>query len=77
MAKHYSQKNWGSRRTFVPGENSVKENPLTDMNKVLLPDRMKNFVDALDKNSVAFHYLFILFSVLLSSRTSDWKSAKG
>ena len=31
------QKDWGSRSTFVPGEHSLKENILVDMNKVLLP----------------------------------------
>ena len=31
------QKDSGSRSTFVPGEHSLKENPLVDMNKLLLP----------------------------------------
>ena len=48
----------------VPGEHRVKENPLVDINKVLLPPPlhiklgwMKNFVKGLDKNGAAFQYL--------------------
>ena len=37
VSKHYKQKDWGSRSTFVPGEHSIQENPLVDMNKVLFP----------------------------------------
>ena len=37
VSQHYKQKDWGSRSTFVPGEHSLKENPLVDMNKVHLP----------------------------------------
>ena len=54
------QKDWGSKSTFVPGEHSLKENPLVDMNKVLLPPLhiklglMKNFVKTLHKNGAAF-----------------------
>ena len=49
VSQHFKQKDWGSRSTFVPGEHSLKENPLVDMNKVLLPPLhikfglMKNF----------------------------------
>ena len=32
-----SRKTGESRSTFVPGEHSLKENPLVDMKKVLLP----------------------------------------
>ena len=50
-----SRRTGGSKSTFVPGEHSLKENPLVDMNKVLLPPLhiklglMKNFVKALPK----------------------------
>ena len=60
VSQHYKQKEWGSRCTFVPGEHSLKENPLVDMNKGLLPPLhvklglMKNFVKALHKNGAAF-----------------------
>ena len=32
VSQHYKQKDWGSRSTFVPGEHSLKENPLVDIN---------------------------------------------
>ena len=60
VSQHYKQKDRGSRSTFVPGEHSLKENPLVDMNKVLLPPLhiklglMKIFVKALHKNGAAF-----------------------
>ena len=60
VSQHYKQKDWGSKSTFIPGEHSVKENPLVDMNKVLLPllyiklGLMKNFMKALDINGAAF-----------------------
>ena len=67
VSQHYKQKDWGSRSTFVPGEHSLKENPLVDMNKVLLPPipiklgSMKNFVKALHKNGAAFQHLSPVF----------------
>ena len=51
VSQHYKQKDWGSRSTFLPGEHSLQENPLVDMNNVLLPPLhiklglMKNFVN--------------------------------
>ena len=65
--QYYKQKDWGSRSTFVPGEHSLKENPLVDMNKVLLPPLhiklglMKNFVKALHKNGAALQHLSTVF----------------
>ena len=62
VSQHYKQKDWGSRSTFVPGEHSLKENPL-----VLLPPLhiklglMKNFVKALHKNGAAFQHLSTVF----------------
>ena len=61
------QKDWGSRSAIIPGEHSLKENPLVDMNKVLLPplhiklSLMKNFVKALHKNCAAFQHLSAVF----------------
>ena len=63
VSQHYKQKDWGSRSTFVPGKQSLKENPLVDMNKVLPPPLhiklglMKNFMKALHKNGAAFQHL--------------------
>ena len=62
-----SRKTGGSRSTFVPGEHSLKENHLVNMNKVLLPHfhiklgLMKNFVKALHKNGAAFQHLSTVF----------------
>ena len=71
LSQHYKQKDWGSRSTSVPGEHSLKENPLVDMNKVLLPPLhiklglMKNFEKALYKNGAAFQHLFTVFPAKL------------
>ena len=67
VSQHYKQKDWGSRSTFVPGKHSLKENPVVDMNKVLLPSLhiklglMKNFVKALHKNGAAFQHFSSVF----------------
>ena len=67
VSQHYKQKDWGSRSTFVPGEHSLKLNPLVDMNKVLLLPLhiklglMKNFMKALHKNGAAFQHLSTVF----------------
>ena len=58
-----SRKTGGLEALFVADEHSLKENPLVDMNKVLLPPLhiklglMKNFVKALHKNRTAFQHL--------------------
>ena len=75
--QHYKQKDWGSRSTFAPGEHSLKENPLVDMNKVLLPPLhiklglMKNFVKALHKNGAAFEHLPTVFPGLSAAKLKE------
>ena len=87
VSQHYKQKDWGSRSTFVPGEHSLKENPLVDMNKVFLPPLhiklglMKNFVKALHKMVLPFNTCLLCSQVLvlLSSKRaslSDLRSEK-
>ena len=77
VSQHYKQKDWGSRSTFVPGEHSLKENPLVDMNKVLLPPLhiklglMKNFVKALHKNGAAFQHLSTVFPGLSAAKLKE------
>ena len=77
VSQHYKQKDWGSRNTFVPGEHSLKENPLVDMNKVLLPPLhiklglMKNFVKALHKNGAAFQHLSTVFPGLRAAKFKE------
>ena len=77
VSQHYKQKDWGSRSTFVPGEHSLKENPLVDMNKVFLPPLhiklglMKNFVKALHKNGAAFQHLSTVFPGLSAANLKE------
>ena len=77
VSQHYKQKDWGSRNTFVPGEHSLKENSLVDMNKVLLPPLhikfglMKNFVKALHKNGAAFQHLSTVFPGLSAAKLKE------
>ena len=71
------QKGCGSRKTFVPGEHSLKYNPLVDMNEVLLPrlyiklGLMNNFVKALHKNGAAFQHLSTVFPGLNAAKLKD------
>ena len=66
-----------SRSTFVPGEHSLKENPLIFMNKVLLPPLhiklglMKKFVKALHKNGAAFQNLSTVFPGLSAAKFKE------
>ena len=87
VSQYYKQKDWGSRITFVPGEHSRKENPLVDMNKVLLPPLhikfgLMNFVKALHKNGAAFQHLSTVFAGLIELQStkraslSDLRSEK-
>ena len=77
VSQHYKQKDWGSRSTFFPGEHNLKENPLVDMNKVLLPPLhiklglMKNFVNALHKNGAAFQHLSTVFPGLNAAKLKE------
>ena len=77
VSQHYKQKDRGSRSTFVPGEHSLKENPLVDMNKVLLPPlhsklgSVKNFMKALHKNGAAFQHLSTVFPGLSAAKLKE------
>ena len=68
VSQDYKQKDWGSRSTFVPGEHSLKENPLVDMNKLGL---MKNFVKALHKNGAAFQHLSTVVPGLSAAKLKE------
>ena len=77
VSQHYKQEDWASRSTFVPDEHSLKENPLVDMNKVLLPPLhiklglMKNFVRALHKNGAAVQHLSTVFPCLRAAKLKE------
>ena len=74
VSQQYKKKDWGSRSSFVPGEHSLKKNPLVDMKKVLLSPLhikfglMKNFMKALHKNGAAFQHLSTLFPGLSAAK---------
>ena len=77
VSQHYKQKDWGSRSTFVSSEHSLKENPLVDMNKVLLPPLpiklglVKNFMQALRRNGAAFQHLSTVFPGLSAAKLKE------
>jgi hypothetical protein len=62
-SSHYTHKVWPKRKHFIPGSHNVKDSPLIDPKKVLLPPLhiklglMKNYVKALNEDSKAFKYL--------------------
>lgn len=62
-ALHYQHKDWPGRGELVPGEYSVKQPPLVDHSRILLPPLhiqlglMKSFVKALDQEGQAYKYL--------------------
>ena len=64
---HYQKQVWPKREEFVVGEKNVKNIPLINPKKVLLPPLhikrglIKQFVKALDKDGAAFKYLQNLF----------------
>lgn len=61
----------------MPGEANIKNIPLIDPRKVLLPPLhiklglMKNFVKALDKNNEAFKYLKEVFPKLSDANLKE------
>ena len=62
---------------FFPCEHSLKENPLVDMNKMLLPSLhvklglIKNFVKALHTNGSAFQHLSTVFPDLSAAKLKE------
>ena len=67
---HYQKQEWPKREKFVVREKNVKNIPLINSKKVLLPPLhiklglIKQFVKALDKDGAAFKYLQHLFPKL-------------
>jgi hypothetical protein len=61
--KHYIVKDSPTREDFVPGKHNVRNAPLVNPEKVLLPPLriklglLKNYVKALDKSGEGFFYL--------------------
>ena len=76
VSQHYKQKDRGSTSTFVPGEHSLKENPMLDMNKVFLPPihinlGLMNFLKVLHKNGAAFQHLSAVFPGLSAAKLKE------
>lgn len=77
-AQHFQQKVWPIRQELVPGQHSVKNQPLVDPSRILLPPLhiklglMKSFVKALDQGRNTFKYLVEKFP-----RLSDAKIKAG
>lgn len=76
-ASHYKVKEWPQRDQFIPGQANVKNIPLVDPKKVLLPPLhiklglMKNFVKALDKDGDALKYLKQIFPKLSDAKLKE------
>jgi hypothetical protein len=60
---HYSRKDWPARKSLEQGIMNVKNQPLVERSKILLPSvhlklgLMKNFVKAMNQEEAAFTYL--------------------
>ena len=71
---HYQKQVWPKREEFVVGEKNVKNIPLINSKKVLLPPLhiklglIKQFLKALDKDGAAFKYLQNLFTKLSEAK---------
>jgi len=62
QSRHYSRKDWPSRKSLEPGIINVDNQPLVEPSRILLPSMhlklglMKNFVKAMNQEEVAFTY---------------------
>ena len=61
--EHYVRRHWNPRTQLIPGEKNVKQLPLVNPEKIILPPLhiklglMKNFVKAMDRTGRGFQYL--------------------
>lgn len=73
-ALHYQQHSWPKRREFQIGHHNVKNKPIVEPDRVLMPPLhiklglMKQFVKALPQDSEAFQYLKSFFSKLSKAK---------
>src|SRR5215469_18531406 len=75
---HYDQKTeWPQRTEFIPGSCSMKQLPLVDPKKILLPPLhiklglMKNFVKALNKDGEGFGHLKQMFPKITEAKLKE------
>lgn len=75
--KHWTQKEWPSRKSLTPGNKNIMRSSLVDPKKVLLPPLhiklglMKQFVKALDKSGQCFKYLCEKFPALSDAKLKE------
>ena len=73
-ARHYETKDWPSRTSFVIGEKNIKWQLLVEQEKILTPPLhiklglIKQFVKALDHESIAFKHLEAVFLKLSEAK---------
>ncbi|KAL4721288.1 hypothetical protein ACJJTC_014295 [Scirpophaga incertulas] len=76
-AEHYVRKTWPLRTSYDPGQKYVKNYPLVDPKKVLLPPLhiklglIKNFVKAMHKDGSGFKFLKEKFPALSDAKLKE------
>jgi hypothetical protein len=74
---HYSKKDWPARKSLEPGIMNVKNQPLVEPSKILLPSMhlklglMKIFVKAMNQEAAAFTYLREMFPKLSEAKLKE------
>lgn len=75
--EHYIKKHWPERKQYIAGEKNIKNVPLIDKKKIILPPLhiklglMKNFVKAMDKEGRGFQYLQEQFPSLTYAKIKE------
>jgi len=76
-SKHYIQKIWPSKTTYIPGQKNVKYESLVDLLKVILPplyiklELIKNFVKAMNRDGPGFKFSKEKFSSLSDAKIKE------
>lgn len=74
---HYTVKEWPVRKSYISGKENVKNTPLVEPSKVILPPLhiklglMKNFVKALNREGQAFSHLKEMFPKLSDGKLKE------
>ncbi|CAK8691493.1 unnamed protein product [Clavelina lepadiformis] len=72
--EHWEQDQWPERKEFTPGGKNIRNQPLVDPSKVLLPPLhiklglMKQYVKSLDKHGACFGYICQKFPALSNEK---------
>ncbi len=76
-SQHYIHKNWPPRGTDVPGTSNIKNMPLVDKAKLLLPPLhiklglMKQLVKSIDRTGPAFCFLKLKFPAISDAKIKE------